>query len=149
MRDHQVARPMDLYNKIDWAIFSLPRYLAQVGPLYYFILSDISLINRLPYRSSFFTVTLSALQIVRLSIYCTYEFRRYKNWFVYRSTLDYVGLLLFESTSIKMTGHPTQRTSVLGITAYWISRMNLCLSREENIDTRRHWNWEYMSVGMR
>ena len=28
-----------LYNKIDWAIFSLPRYLARVGPLYYFILS--------------------------------------------------------------------------------------------------------------
>ena len=39
LRDHQVARPMDLYNKIDWAIFSLPRYLARVGPLCYSILS--------------------------------------------------------------------------------------------------------------
>ena len=35
MRDHQLARPMDLYNKIHWAIFSLPRYFARVGPLYY------------------------------------------------------------------------------------------------------------------
>ena len=26
---------MDLYNKIHWAIFSLPRYFARVGPLYY------------------------------------------------------------------------------------------------------------------
>ena len=39
LRDHQVARPIDLYNKIHWAIFSLPRYLARVGPLYYSILS--------------------------------------------------------------------------------------------------------------
>ena len=40
MRDHQVAQSMDLYNKIDWAIFSLPRYLARIGPLCYSILSD-------------------------------------------------------------------------------------------------------------
>ena len=40
LQDHQLARPMDLYNKIDWAIFTLPRYLARVGPLCYSILSD-------------------------------------------------------------------------------------------------------------
>ena len=40
LRDDQVARPMDLYNKIDWAIYSLPRYLTRVGPLCYSILSD-------------------------------------------------------------------------------------------------------------
>ena len=39
-RDYQVARPMVLYNKIHWAIFSLLRYLARVGPLCYSILSD-------------------------------------------------------------------------------------------------------------
>ena len=30
---------MDLYNKVDWGIFSLPRYLTGVGPLGYSILS--------------------------------------------------------------------------------------------------------------
>ena len=34
LRDHQVARPMDLYNKVDWARFSLLYYLAGVWPLY-------------------------------------------------------------------------------------------------------------------
>ena len=29
--DSQVARPIDLYNKIVWAIFSLPRNLAELG----------------------------------------------------------------------------------------------------------------------
>ena len=52
LRDHLVARPMDLYNKIDWAILSLPRYLAGVGPLCYSILSGTicrdNLLNMVP-----------------------------------------------------------------------------------------------------
>ena len=38
LRDHKLARPMDLYNKIHWAIFSLPRYFARVWPLYLYSL---------------------------------------------------------------------------------------------------------------
>ena len=37
--DHQLARQMDLYNKIHWAIFSLPRYFSRVGPLYHIVYS--------------------------------------------------------------------------------------------------------------
>ena len=40
LRDHQVARPMDLYNKVDWPRSSLPRYLVGVQSLCYSILSD-------------------------------------------------------------------------------------------------------------
>jgi len=40
LRDHQLARYMDLYNRIDSPRWSLPRYLAGVGSLYYSILSD-------------------------------------------------------------------------------------------------------------
>ena len=34
---------MDLYNKLDRAIFCLPRYLARVGPLCYSIISDLTI----------------------------------------------------------------------------------------------------------
>ena len=41
--DHQVVRPMDLYNKIDWAIFNFPCYLEGVRPLCYSMISVITL----------------------------------------------------------------------------------------------------------
>ena len=42
-RDHQVARSIDLYNKIVLARFSLPCYLTGVGTLCYSLLSSTTM----------------------------------------------------------------------------------------------------------